>query len=99
MTALLALHSLRRSISTHTPLAGRDCDRAGTHTGAFAFQLTRPLRGVTSLSPQTLTARLVFQLTRPLRGVTEAVIQGCKCGKFQLTRPLRGVTCFRLEVA
>ena len=37
-----------------------------------SFQLTRPMRGVTSL-PRLVTLPYLFQLTRPMRGVTSPV--------------------------
>ena len=56
-------------ISTHTPLAGRDCGYDDYGDFEVKFQLTRPLRGATSSSVFN-GSYSKFQLTRPLRGAT-----------------------------
>ena len=58
------------SISTHTPLAGRDCYFDTLFPQLPVFQLTRPLRGATLLTRFSRQLKILFQLTRPLRGAT-----------------------------
>ena len=58
------------------------------------FQLTRPMRGVTT-KDYKMIMRSIFQLTRPMRGVTpSAELSNNSLAVFQLTRPMRGVTRF-----
>ncbi len=58
----------------------------------IGFQPTRPLRGATALSRDTLSCR-AFQPTRPLRGATrDDFIRDNLRMEFQPTRPLRGAT-------
>ena len=61
-------------------------------TSSFAlFQLTRPVRGATTVPHKSIR----FQLTRHMRGATEQVIKSAFGKKrFQLTRPVRGATFF-----
>ena len=56
-------------ISTHTPHARRDTRNSPSCLDCKGFQLTRLMRGVTSLEPSFALFE-VFQLTRLMRGVT-----------------------------
>ena len=58
-----------RTISTHTPLAGRDNMRHFFVQGPIGFLLTRPLRDVTKKKTKHKPL-WQFLLTRPLRDVT-----------------------------
>ena len=62
---------VRRNISTHAPLAGRDDDSYIIRYEMELFQPTRPLRGATRSSPFWLRGLDSFQPTRPLRGATQ----------------------------
>ena len=57
-------------ISTHTPHAGRDYAPKSSSLYTLSFQLTRPMRGVTSDTDMMVFDEFQFQLTRPMRGVT-----------------------------
>ena len=57
-------------ISTHTPLAGRDCWQELQKKNKSGFLLTRPLRDVTERWGYIETQFIKFLLTRPLRDVT-----------------------------
>ena len=57
------------AISTHTPHAGRDLTASRISQQHCAFQLTRPMRGVTQRCGYWHYCNK-FQLTRPMRGVT-----------------------------
>ena len=59
-------------ISIHAPHAGRDPDGNSTFTVLFRFQSTRPMRGATIVSSQTMDFDK-FQSTRPMRGATAKV--------------------------
>ena len=91
VTGILLLSFQISSISTHTPLAGRDNISTCRNAQKNEFLLTRPLRDVTR-SGDYDNAALEFLLTRPLRDVTSqsGIYHGCS--KFLLTRPLRDVT-------
>ena len=81
------------NISTHTPHARRDFSELLFGFWFGRFQLTRLMRGVTSVILLKLPFDEVFQLTRLMRGVT--CNGGCVLGytlRFQLTRLMRGVT-------
>ena len=80
------------NISTHTPHAGRD-DGDIMCAALDAFQLTRPMRGVTS-DRRSSDLPCTFQLTRPMRGVTCGTSSERMSLQFQLTRPMRGVTYY-----
>ena len=56
-------------ISTHAPLAGRDCLRPSLICATLTFQPTRPLRGATLWIGSAIRFSS-FQPTRPLRGAT-----------------------------
>ena len=56
-------------ISTHTPLAGRDCSVSSLYICDQSFLLTRPLRDVTRYDTRHERNNR-FLLTRPLRDVT-----------------------------
>ena len=79
-------------ISTHTPLAGRDCRALQILQCGGYISTHTPLAGrdlAFAFSSLSLDA---FQLTRPSRGVTYYNGIIIKNVKFQLTRPSRGVT-------
>ena len=81
------------SISTHTPLAGRDAAALRRSTTLHRHFYSHAPCGARRSPPQLLPASAVFLLTRPLRGATrtgEVLI--CVIQKFLLTRPLRGAT-------
>ena len=59
-------------ISTHAPLAGRDCIREFGLYRWDEFQPTRPLRGATQ-PHRIVVDKTLFQPTRPLRGATVIV--------------------------
>ena len=61
--------ALSSTISTHTPLAGRDRSRRTYNIPVFSFLLTRPSRGATKAC-RTSSSRRLFLLTRPSRGAT-----------------------------
>ena len=65
MTDRLTVPVIPFSISTHTPLARRDAIGAKILSSARAFQLTRLLRGVTSL-PTLLPYQFVISTHTPL---------------------------------
>ena len=69
VTTIGAYAGFSATISTHTPLAGRDA--VDTLLGALigVFLLTRPSRDVTCVKLLQITA-LLFLLTRPSRDVT-----------------------------
>ena len=56
-------------ISTHAPLAGRDCTSVSFSMMVYLFQPTRPLRGATKMDEIEAVFNR-FQPTRPLRGAT-----------------------------
>ena len=58
---------------------------------ASKFQPTRPVRGVTLLTPVSNVGHK-FQPTRPVRGVTFTLLLHSMSPLFQPTRPVRGVT-------
>ena len=62
-----------RSISTHAPLAGRDCIRSGRPLMAALFQPTRPLRGATGLRAACVGGRLI-STHAPLAGRDHAAL-------------------------
>ena len=78
-------------ISTHTPLAGRDCFLRIAIICMSEFLLTRPSRGVTAVRRHP-SYFLIFLLTRPSRGVTLFFAFISHPNLFLLTRPSRGVT-------
>ncbi len=58
------------NISTHTPLAGRDEDKAKKAADAFVISTHTPLAGRDTVSDNFTAHLMSFQLTRPSRGVT-----------------------------
>ena len=92
VTALVKLHWLRNSISTHTPHARRDGLVCIYNADFFKFQLTRLMRGVTFFLLLYSADFRKFQLTRLMRGVTVACRPLRFARIFQLTRLMRGVT-------
>ena len=58
---------LRRKISTHTPLAGRDWRRSLKTHAHMTFQLTRPLRGATKMNSEYIAIAYISTHT-PLAG-------------------------------
>ena len=78
-------------ISTHTPLARRDCSSCSSIVILALFLLTRLLRGVTFIGVY-IRWGYGFLLTRLLRGVTCGTGVRFVILKFLLTRLLRGVT-------
>ena len=61
------------SISTHTPLAGRDNLNLSVQEHDFTFLLTRPSRDVTR-TRSVISPIGIFLLTRPSRDVTHSCI-------------------------
>ena len=80
------------SISTHAPLAGRDCSPCLSLFPSMIFQPTRPLRGATYTLAIGSSRSTIFQPTRPLRGATQIGFTYSAARIFQPTRPLRGAT-------
>ena len=79
----------QKRISTHAPLAGRDCISDASRGNVERFQPTRPLRGATTVGIQkVLTVR--FQPTRPLRGATKRSIRRSKVYQISTHAPLAG---------
>ena len=87
--AELVIKPLSFSISTHTPLAGRDLSVLILMVCNTIFQLTRPLRGVTNRH-SFLVSLMLFQLTRPLRGVTNQQRQTHRTLLISTHTPLAG---------
>ena len=71
-TSCVVTFSLRLTISTHAPLAGRDSRSIWLSQAARRFQPTRPLRGATCAFGNNDNA-VPFQPTSPLRGATNCV--------------------------
>ena len=91
VTRLCKFCSSSFSISTHTPLAGRDQNRQGDLISCDISTHT-PLAG-RDASSTAAAAASTFLLTRPSRDVTGMVsITGRYVGRFLLTRPSRDVT-------
>ena len=83
---------IRRRISTHTPLAGRDVFRIRCIPFPPEFLLTRPLRDVTKEVGRADMQELISTHT-PLAGRDgKRVWLGLDLSEFLLTRPLRDVT-------
>ena len=83
---------VRRNISTHAPLAGRDqqLTHPGNHLGEISTHA--PLAGRDGGAMVARHALNVFQPTRPLRGATIFGRTTLRLIIFQPTRPLRGAT-------
>ena len=81
-----------QQISTHTPHAGRDTAAELDRIAERIFQLTRPMRGVTSGKFDKYGSAMISTHTphagrdRCLQCARSTTLQ------FQLTRPMRGVT-------
>ena len=63
----------------------------------MVFQSTRPVRGATAVSKQTISEGGV-QSTRPVRGATIDAHDICVHLVFQSTRPVRGATSVELPL-
>ena len=57
-------------ISTHAPRTGSDHNKHPHNDGLSRFQPTRPARGATATSVESLAMNIIFQPTRPARGAT-----------------------------
>ena len=79
------------TISTHTPLAGRDFRPALDPVSYVKFLLTRPLRDVTKMSSQDPEPEKISTHT-PLAGRDGVRQEDRRRERFLLTRPLRDVT-------
>ena len=78
-------------ISTHAPLAGRDCRSSTPLTSCCHFNPRAPC-GARPASRPFCGREWPFQPTRPLRGATIRSSTLTAQKKFQPTRPLRGAT-------
>ena len=83
------------TISTHTPLAGRDI-LVVIIAGAVRISTHTPLAGRDAEAVPHNAGIVAFQLTRPSRGATHVLLQLLHIlFSFQLTRPSRGATIRR----
>ncbi len=78
-------------ISTHTPLAGCDCDIHSLTLLISHFNSHTP-RGVRLTGISSTRSPLAFQLTHPSRGATRRSRAAARTATFQLTHPSRGAT-------
>ena len=80
-------------ISTHTPLAGRDCSTVINTVSATADFNSHAPCGARLWHPCSILQPMAqFQLTRPMRGATGQRLKMLCVMLFQLTRPMRGAT-------
>ena len=80
------------TISTHTPLAGRDAGVRSPYMSGLQFLLTRPLRDVTDFGHNENTERFFISTHTPLAGRDTVILVIAPVTIFLLTRPLRDVT-------
>ena len=85
-------------ISTHAPLAGRDCRAPPRGSPASAYFNPRAPCGARLPFPSAWQRTLPFQPTRPLRGATCVELAVAEQMIFQPTRPLRGATTRTVHV-
>ena len=85
-----------KSISTHTPLAGRDARVQCSQREDEDFNSHAPC-GARRKDIRRSSRGNIFQLTRPLRGATRRASTLNRCSGFQLTRPLRGATAEHIQ--
>ena len=81
-----------RWISTHAPLAGRDCSSTPASRWRRDFNPRAPCGARLSPGLRYYGGRAGFQPTRPLRGATSSRTPSFTSRTFQPTRPLRGAT-------
>ena len=79
-------------ISTHAPLAGRDCAGGQHWHQGLQISTHAPLAGRDGAMWRRWTMAELFQPTRPLRGATGTAQECRELAAFQPTRPLRGAT-------
>ena len=84
-------------ISTHAPLAGRDCKANGI-SSAESISIHAPLAGRDGKTGRSTKFPRLFQSTRPLRGATFLYVLTFITRRFQSTRPLRGATAGTLAL-
>ena len=81
-----------RLISTHAPLAGRDCIAMEHRPEGGQFQPTRPLRGATTIIKTWVDSDGDFNPRAPCGARQELKGKKIMDTLFQPTRPLRGAT-------
>ena len=82
----------RYLISTHAPLAGRDCSWSRRSSRAAGFQPTRPLRGATYVLQDEAPPLSDFNPRAPCGARRWCGVRTARTATFQPTRPLRGAT-------